>query len=164
MKSNPPPLLVSYDPGLRHSGLSLFTHGTLTHAVLIKSPERSLRGPEAWYQMALAVDSELTRLNATPDVFVTEYPQHYFGKTRNAGDLLELAGVVGAVVGRCWAAKRVGYLPHQWKGNVPADVMLERIESRLAGLEKDAIQKCPKSLRHNILDAVGVGLYCLGRL
>ena len=54
--------------------------------------------------------------------------------------------------------------PADWKGQVPKEVMTERIRRSLTEEERGRIEKCKASLMHNVLDACGIGLYRLGRL
>ena len=159
-----PNVTVSIDPGLRHLGLATFCDETLTYAGLIKNPETTARGPKAWVAMAEVVAREVDdRVLMTHD-FASEVPQVYARGPGDPADLLELAGVVGAVAAVIGAGRATGYLPRVWKGQVPKAVMCRRIEDRLSDDEKDAVEKCPASLRHNVLDAIGIGLYHLGRL
>jgi hypothetical protein len=174
-------ILVSVDPGLRHLGFAVFTDGTLTHAALIKNPVKQDRGPTAWWGMADTVVKawdDLTRragqVVRAPHAYVLEVPQVYrFGKSKgDPDDLIQLAGVGGAVGAALLKLpapfKHVstahGYYPREWKGQTPKEIMLERIEERLTAEEKASIQPCAPSLRHNIIDSVGIGLCHLGRL
>jgi hypothetical protein len=50
--------------------------------------------------------------------------------------------------------------PSEWKGQVPKDVMNERVLKRLSVKEHEALV----SSDHNTLDAVGIGLFHSGRL
>lgn len=161
--------LVSVDPGLRHAGVAAFEKGALVYAALIKNTERKARGPQAWWAMAEEVATTRhagSPIFLIPDVYVVEVPQVYrFGKSKgDPDDLIQLAGVGGAIGARLQALEAHGYYPRQWKGQVPKDVMAARIESYLNAAELSAIAKCAPSLRHNVLDAIGIGLYHLGRM
>ncbi len=103
---------------------------------------------------------------ALPDTFVFEVPQVYRGAARGAdpADLLEIAGVVGAVAGNSPATNRVHFLPRMWKGQVPKDVHNKRVEAALSSAELSNIETRLVTQRHNTLDAVGLGLFFLGRL
>jgi hypothetical protein len=162
-------LVVSLDPGLRHLGLSVFIDGVLRHAILVRNPEKKARDGKAWSAMGQATIDALFAIDAElvfPDVLVSEIPQVYWGRSGggNADDLIQLAGVVGAVAHAIDAKDFVAYRPRQWKGNVPKEAMCKRIESRLSAEELAAIAPCPASLRHNVVDSIGVGLKYLGRL
>jgi hypothetical protein len=166
-------LLVSCDPGIRVAGLAVFRDGALAHAELLRNPAKKARGPEAWWAMAGVARSRVealmlarTELSSEVHEFVVEVPQIYrFGKVRvDPDDLIQLAGVGGAVGSVLRPRAATGYYPRQWKGSVDKQVMVERILSRLSLAEKKALAPCPPSLAHNQVDAVGLGLYHLGRL
>jgi hypothetical protein len=62
-------------------------------------------------------------------------------------------------------ADPVLYTPDEWKGKVPKDTHQPRIWAALTADERallEAVQ--PPSLRNNAVDAVGIGLFHLGRL
>lgn len=162
-------LLVSCDPGLRACGVAVFQDGVLVHAALVKNPVKKARGPEAWWGMADAVRTHIWESDSfrlVPRTYVLEVPQVYrFGKSRtDPDDLIQLAGVGGAVGAVLRPKEAYGYYPRQWKGQVPKEVMVARIEGRLTPEEVKAIQPVAASLRHNVLDGVGLGLHHLGRL
>lgn len=105
------------------------------------------------------------RFDGSATTFVSEYPQVYPGRHGpDPADLIQLAGVVGAVAARIPAREYVGYLPRQWKGNVAKTVFTARIETRLTPEDWQKYEPCPESLKHNVTDAVGLGLHHLGRL
>lgn len=123
-----------------------------------------MRGPEAWLAMAKAVSDHLTVLRPCLDLLVLERQQVYLRGHGNPDDLLELAGVNGAIVAKLDLPKSHAYLPREWKSNIPKSIMLNRIESRLSAEELATIQPCPASLRNNIIDSVGLGLKHVKRL
>lgn len=160
-----PGLVVSVDPGLRHCGVGVFENSRLVRAALVKSPKATERGPGAWYAMAEAVAGWL-KVSGPVAVLVVEIPQIYPGapKTVNAADLIELAGVDGALSFAIPAERFVGYRPREWKGNKSKAEFAKKIEERMAPEEFEAMEPCPKFLRHNCIDAIGIGLKFLGRL
>ena len=149
---------TAVDGGLRGCGCAVFRDGTLQSAWYKPNPARTGRGPKAWNAMAKAF------LGATDHVVVVEYMQIYRGAKQKGdpNDVAEVNGVVGAICGAHESA--TGYLPRQWKGQVPKKIMGKRILSKLSAAEKKCIQKCPASLKHNVVDAIGIGLFHLGRL
>jgi hypothetical protein len=159
-------LLISCDPGLRVLGLAVFYKGDLVHAELVKNPVLKARGPEAWWGMATAARLKLKDGWLAPDMYVVEVPQVYRfgGASTDPDDLIQLAGIGGAVGSIIKPTSARGYYPRQWKGQVPKEIMIKRIETKLASQEVAAIVKCPPSLRHNVVDAIGIGLFHLGRL
>lgn len=155
-------ITAALDPGLRAAGLAIFRYQTLAVGTLVRSPLDKIRDGEAWAAMGRAVAVELS--GWTIDHFVAEIPQVYRGFKADPDDLIQLAGVVGAVAHVVGAPRVTCYRPRQWKKSVPKDVFCARIESRLSLEEVSRIRACPASLRHNVIDAVGLGLVALGRL
>lgn len=159
-------VLVAVDPGLRELGLALFHGQTLVACHLVRSPERTVRGPVAWRAMAKAVVEALG--GPRPEgVVVTEYPQAYRAQHQKGdqADLIELAGAVGAVSYALGAERLVGYLPREWKGQVPKEVHNRRIRSKLTDAELAVLTAIRAgALEHNVVDAIGIGLVHLGRL
>jgi hypothetical protein len=108
--------------------------------------------------------------NVGGDVLVVEEPMVYHGakntKGADAEDLIQLAKVVGA----CATFRgHVTFLkPANWKGQIPKDVCwmrsLKRLSVQEAAVYDAAIRQVGASKRHNVHDAIGLGLYYLGRL
>jgi len=61
-----------------------------------------------------------------------------------------------------YAAKMV--FPATWKGQLKKHVCHARIDLALTPGERKIIPKLAKTYLHNMLDAVGIGLWYLGRL
>ena len=148
---------------MRHCAVAIFTDGKLERAFLVKNPEAKARGPVAWVRMADAVAYQLLKLFGGGCQTLVVEQQQIYRQTRNPADIQELTGVTGALVGRLAAVEYVGYLPRAWKGNVDADAFTARLELRLTPAEKAVIEPCAASLRHNCLDAIGLGKFHLGR-
>jgi hypothetical protein len=102
---------------------------------------------------------------------VIEVPQVYDRRRwrGDPNDLIDVAQTVGAIR---WAARRARAVvlvrPHDWKGSAPKGIVNARVEKliRESDDEADALATCPvaKSKRHDLLDAIGIGLWRLGRL
>jgi hypothetical protein len=158
------------DPGLRLCGVALFEGPTLVRAWLAKNSVKTERGPTAWNSMGDAVLSSWLknspRRGHQLDQLVVEVPQVYFGSRGggNAADLIELAGVVGAVSSSVPVRNRKCFLPREWKGSVPKAVHNKRVLKRLDAEETASLEKVPKSLQHNMVDSIGLGLFYLGRM
>lgn len=159
-------MILCIDPGLRDLGAALFDGAELRRAGLVRSMERTARGPKAWRAMADAVEAWLGHDAQGVVELVCEVPQVYAGAKAvgDPADLLELAGVDGAICGVLQPVELVGLLPRAWKGNVDPDVLTARVEAALTLREHGRIAVCPRSLRHNVLDAVGIGLHRARRL
>jgi hypothetical protein len=105
------------------------------------------------------------------------YPR---GQTKNPNDVLSLAVNAGEWGGlyRQWADVKY-VLPFQWKGSVPKKISHARISAKLSDAEKAVVdtamargRSCAskalgrpiaRSLQHNVLDAVGLGLFTVSR-
>lgn len=154
-------ILGALDPGLRTCGYSIWDEGQLQWAGLVVSPERQERGPKAWLAMARAV------LDTYPlglDHLVVELQQIYpGGYGPPPDDLMQLTGVVGCVVGlyegRCGLVE--GYYPRQWSGGTPKDIRQARLlePGVLSAEEWERVEPCAKSLYHNVLDSIDLGLW-----
>ncbi len=155
--------MLAIDPGLRACGCAYFVDGRLSRAELVKNPEKKARGPGAHHQMANAVGQWIFTLRpSTRIALVLEYPRIYPKASQQKGDpndLLELAGVDGALVSWIIPDTVQHYFPAEWKGQVPKPIMLERIRAKLTSIERGNCY----SQDHNTFDGIGIGLYFLGR-
>lgn len=161
---------LAVDPGLRACGCSLFEGNTLYRAWLAKSPVRQDRGPKAWFKMAETVLHDFVRMAPSRGRIlhrlVLEVPQVYWGRNKGgrASDLIELAGVVGSVASSVPVLERVHYLPREWKGQVPKEVHNDRVLKKLRSEERARVINSPPSVMHNVVDSIGLGFKCLGRM
>jgi len=156
--------MICIDPGLRGCGVAYFNAASkqLVRAEYVKNPITEGRGPKAHCSMARAI-ADQTFLSHD---IVLEFPRIYPGvRGEDMNDLLDLAGVDGAIAALlCSATHTIRHLfPSDWKGQVPKAKMNARVLKQLSLLERDNIVTAG-SKDHNTLDAVGIGLYVLGRL
>lgn len=83
-------------------------------------------------------------------------------------DIMHLYGAVVAIAQVCsHYFVRVEFVePRAWKGNVPKDIFGKRIESKLHPKESKLVllDRFPKTKRHDVVDAIGIGLWFNGRL
>ena len=154
--------LIALDPGLRGCGLAYFdARGRLVHADYVRNPYKTETGPRAWKGFDLAPVFDDTCWN-----FISEVPQVYrAGASKgDPDDLIQLAGVVGVWTARIAAEAYFGVKPREWKGQVPKDVHHARLVKTLTPEEMAMVERAaPPSLRHNVLDAVGIGRYFFDR-
>ena len=153
--------MITIDPGLNGCGVANWlgrNGGELVHAFYIERIEGSTSKA---FRMAWTLCS---CLHVTPvERVIIERPRIYTKMKGDPADILNLLEVGATLQGML--GRPVEWIePHQWKGSVDADVMTERIRSRLTKEELGGIESCPASLMHNVLDAVGIGLAVLGRL
>lgn len=164
-------MIISIDPGLHACGLAIFHEKTkqLVHAELVKNVT-SKDLAELIFHMGWRVQNALedTGLEGLGHIYVIELPQVYRGSLQKGdpNDLVALGAVVGSILALCETDRpRVLYKPREWKGQVPKDIMVKRIISKLSDDEKArAVLPRAKSLSHNVWDAVGIGLFYLKRL
>ena len=157
---------VAVDPGLRGCGVAMFDDGVLMSAWYEKNPELTGDGMEAILAMAMAVR------HAAADEVVVEFPHVYAGSKSKGDphDLLVLAAIDGAIgafatipLGGRDGAKVRHVFPSEWKGQLDKDACWHRVEGRLQEFEKRIIHWPCASLRHNVQDALGIGLFAVGR-
>lgn len=158
-------LVVGIDPGLRGCGVAILINRTVVAAKYVKNECREERGPKAWVSMASAVssfvDAHLAH-NKGPLALVQEVMKVYPKQKGDAADLLELNGVNGAIAALVPANTYQAYFARDWKGQVPKEIHNSRIEAKLQTAEAAVIDSI-QSLRHNVLDAIGIGFYYVGR-
>ncbi len=170
--------MVSIDPGLRGIGVACWVNGELMSAEYIENTEATVRGAPAWLAMGEAARLQLVVSEVLPvSAFelVIEGQQIYAPNTRrkdltryswvNPNDLLEVAGAAGAVMSAIQPASVVTYLPREWthgEAKPERHAQLEAdLEARGHGEYERIIFPRLKGLRHNVLDAVALGLFHL---
>ncbi len=160
--------LLSLDPGIRGCGAALFEDGRLVACDYVKNPVKKGDDFEAMLKMARQVAGWVSDKGLSISFYeaVIEHPRIYtVSKSKgDNNDLLPLVGVGCAVATFATSATRV--FPHEWKGQVPKDVCHQRIRSRLDMDETNVLNDAcarAKSLAHNTLDAVGIGLHHVDR-
>lgn len=166
---------IAVDPGLRGCGCAIFA-GTglsgayeLHRAGYVEGRYDTQRGPEVWRWMASHVMSWAHAFESIPaggvvQTLVAEVPEVYAGMPKtDSNDLIDLAGVVGAIAGAFQVPTHF-YLPRQWKGQLPKSTGVLRALAHLTEKERSRVELArKKSLDHNTADAVGIGLFHIGR-
>lgn len=174
--------MLSIDPGLNHVGWALWRREKLEAAGLARVPTGTKREPlmtrvrtvsaALAHEVFSAIDAlalpEAPRSPAFPEAavrdVVVEVPQVYRA-ARSKGDpndLIAIALVVSSVTTHFRSAAWLGVRPQEWKGTVNGDVMAERIRAQCSITELGYfVSKVPKSLQHNVLDAIGLGRWWL---
>ena len=125
-------------------------NGTLHRTLLVKQKDGDP------FKLARKIISKTVE-KSLPNVFFVEDPQFYPKDRAPHGDLKSLKRVLHALEsegGRpIWKVK-----PGAWKGQVPKDVHQTRISTFLTSEEGGLVLE-----DHNVWDAVGLGLFALGR-
>ena len=143
--------LLSVDPGTKAVGWALWKGETLARCDVS-------RGEKWWLTLASLPE-------VRPDVLYIEDQQIYSTSKINAHSLLAVARVTGAIIYHYKAPSTVLVLPRVWKGQVPKKICSERTLNRLNEAEMQAVNsyKQARYLEHNMVDAIGIGLWALGR-
>ena len=166
--------LIAIDPGVHSMAIAVFEEGgTLQDAW---NENRALHPEdtysfneivEHWGSPHLRLVNRLQSLVGMRPGIVGERQVVYPGarglKT-NPNDLLDLAMCSGAFYGALCVEMRSNLTlvePAEWKAQVPKDITRERIEKLLMGKELNVIKKGGEM--HNVYDAIGIGLFALGR-
>lgn len=150
-------LLAAIDPGKHHTALALFDRDTREY----------YRG---WLIPTGAYPDGLKHLAGEVETVVMELPQVYPGaRSNDPNDLISIAyagGVVSGYFGPYVARETLS--PNAWKGQVPKGVTESRVCGILAQFELDRLVRdlgpISESLRHNLFDAIGLGLVACGRV
>lgn len=156
-------MLLSIDPGLNRVGWALWEDAKLLAAGLARAPTKAkalttLSRVRVVTQAVVDAVKEATG-GTSPDVVLVEFPQIYrVGVSRaDPSDLVSIALVAAAVAASYPLAVWDGVKPRGWKGTLDGYLMASRIDKSLTPSERAVVGKCPASLRHNVLDAIGLG-------
>lgn len=148
-------MLCAIDPGTEQAGLAIFREGVLVDAHLVVEAGLTKE------QRAWRVATKLGKLLVPGAELVVEYPQIYAKASQvDPDDILALTLVVGGVLSLHGGGELVR--PAAWKGQVPKKVMVNRILKNLSEEEQKILKKVKDN--HNVVDAVGVGLWKTKRL
>lgn len=151
--------LLAIDPGAHSLGWASFQDGLLMSA--------------GWAgdQTPSAI-ARLKPFQRPTDLIVVEVPQVYVARSgAPPGDLVDVAVMAGLVIGLA-VSKGAEIVqtprPAEWKGQVPKAVLHSRLWSLLSAVEEASLRAdlsaVATSKRHNVLDAVGIGLWALRRM
>lgn len=157
-------LVLSIDPGTRGCGCAWWVGEDLLCAryVLGASGGRET-GPAEWMATVRAVEkasaSALDGLR--PEVVVVERMQVYTRGKGDPRDLLALSAIGGGLFRAFGEAEPVGPLPREWKGQVPREVMGNRVEQKVRdrGWWARVAEPTRKTQLNDVMHAVGLGLW-----
>ena len=157
--------LLAIDPGINCSGWAVFQDNILTQA----SYSAPSKGDFETRLQHLVRASRRDCMFDHFDRLIIEMPQAYRGdRSVPPEDLIKLGIVAGYWAGYVETGAIEFVLPRTWKGQVPKLVMCHRILSRLQPEEMQRIALPDQLTEHtratNMVDAIGIGLWALGRL
>lgn len=140
--------LLTIDPGLRnHLGWSYW-----------------------WDRRLILAGVDTPTFQYRVDHVLMELPQVYPGlRAKDPNDLISIATDAGLRIGRFRPEASVQFVkPRGWKGTIAKDVFTRRIVKVAASIGpargvdlRAALAAVPSELRHNAIDAVGLGLWKL---
>lgn len=145
--------LLAIDPGAC-TGWAWFQGGELLRAGVCNADERPTMNVQPW----APID--------TPDLLIIEWPNAH--ETRNASpgkvqDLFRMCIRAGRLEERADALSVRYVMPSDWKGQILKEETMRRVLARLSTEEKARLPNLPKTKAHNMFDAIGIGLFELGR-
>jgi len=146
--------LIAFDPGAHTAAWATFDGGLLMRCGIEQEP------------LGRALGQRFASIAAR---VVIELPQVYQQRAwrGDPNDLIAVAVTVGRIMQTFegTAGETSVVLPHTWKGNVPKAIMGERILGRLDHEERSVLErlKLPATIKHNVIDAIGLGLWALAR-
>lgn len=163
--------LLAIDPSIVTSGVAVFRSGLLTYCTLADC--RFLRADSLYSRVAAMADEiwYVAGMYGATEV-VCELPQIYTASTSKKNDtalipIFLLTGFLMCCADGTPVSDFKTVQPRQWKGQQPKEVTRHRVLQRLSQAEKEALDlgliRVPKSLQHNVFDAVGIGLHSVGR-
>lgn len=146
---------MSIDPGLQGTGWALWHERTAIAAGIVRARVQGTVPLRAW-DIALQIQS----LTVTHSASFTacEWPRLMSEVTARRGDLVKLTFVVGVL---CGATAPLPFLQVEvaaWKGQLSKAITEKRIRRFLGD---DTCEKL--KLKSHMWDAVGIGLYLIGR-
>jgi len=149
--------MICIDPG-KDCGVAVFDNGELTDCFLWDGKNGACDDQGIPIRLPVPMRAE--------DVVVED--QVVYPRTKNPQSIVELAKQAGRVA-QIFGWETVQWVqPRAWKGTVDGDLMTVRILQQLDEEERRvyfaATDKLPEGVRHNVADAVGLGLWKLGRL
>lgn len=142
--------LLSIDPG-RDTGWAFWVDGYLTECGLTSVEADNCRAKYLFPWV---------------DETIIELPQVYRAAQSKGdpNDLIKVAVEVGQWKERAKKARCTLVHPAEWKKQVPKDIHHNRVMECLYTYERGKIPPLPKTKAHNVLDAIGLGLWYLKRM
>ncbi len=184
-----PNTTLSIDPGasypgrktgdlIPYAGVGKFQWGTLCWVGLVKCPVQvdkktvaPFARPSRLVQTVCAKASVARtdkHLGEPLSMLAVENPVIYAKSKARPSDIMALKGIYGAFMGGIDAEFYSGPTPGEWKANIDPEIMCERILKVLNSYERDILVDAQKrgeqGLSHHVIDAVGIGLFALGRM
>lgn len=139
---------VACDPATRYTGLAFFAGTQLAAVDLVRAASTD----------AMLHEVGLRLIAARPEFAIAEVPRVYKDGEADPNDLVRVSLIAGAVLGM--APRRKIVYPSEWKGQLDKKVVEKRVRHMLSPAELSLI---PEHARHDVWEAVGIGLWYLKR-
>ena len=148
--------LLCIDTGFRYAPCALFENGSLKTAFCLKLTDNEVPKYNLFAEKLMELLPDFKQKRA-----IIEYPV-FRKSTQNPESIIKLSCAVGAYTSILQTAGfDVRWVkPSTWKGTVPKHIFTKRILARLSSEEKALFN----NKDHNIVDAVGIGLWSCRRL
>jgi hypothetical protein len=148
--------ITAADPGKRYAGGAHFQGGALIAGRLFKAQSKSQARGVVEIGTAMSLEYPDT------DTVYVEKPtiRRQVRQPGDPNDVADLNLTNGAILMAFPQARHETVLVNVWKGSVPKEIMNRRVLERLTAEELSRLT----TKNHNVLDAVGIGLWALGRL
>ena len=161
--------MLSVDPGLRGCGCAFWREDKQSIWALDSAffvPGVSGRGPAVWASISINMREKISEKSEKLDILAVEVMKVYKQGKARPEDLLEVQGVAGAVVGGFHTAKMYGFLPGEWKGQVPKAVLAARVEKKLRARGWWDLVEVPrnKAYLNDVCHGVGIGFWAIERV
>lgn len=163
--------IVSWDPGLRQSGIALWEDGKLTDCDVLDTGREAneSQGEEAWVEQYCEVMEWLD--GESVEVFVFEQMQTRKSKPGAHSNLIELSIISGMIAGALrelnTCHETIAVPANTWtKGRgkeVNAKVGRRLLDNDELRALRNGLSRAPKKNHKEIFDAVGIGLFHLRR-
>lgn len=158
------------DPGKLHAAAALFASRRLLDARLFRASTKDAAAASADIAEQIFEWQADLRPTAPLAVVACERPSIWTqgGSRGNPNDVLDLMATNGAIMHAVYADRRKYITTNDWKGQVPKPkkkgdlyIIEHRVMKRLSPEEVSMLGDNPD---HNVIDAVGIGLWDLKRL
>jgi hypothetical protein len=143
-------ILYTCDPSTKATGLALFHDRRLVSVQLFEA--KGVHGMlEQIARLTVPREAEL----------LIEAPGFYRFDRAKPENVAKIHQIVGAVRAHFTTSRTV--TPVQWNRGVPKNIAHPRIKALLSRVELAMVESIREAVRHNVYDAVGLGLWLHGR-
>jgi len=165
--------ILAVDPGYSFysgAGWSFFEDGKLKYCGAVKPFAPGCTSLKSIFEVLQKISKtweDIKGFSIKPSILCLESPvtyQHY-AKNINTNVLGEIHYLNGMLTERFQPEEVLRVTPSQWKGNKPKEEHHIEIIKSLDSYSKKKLEDClstiPKKQHHNVIDAVGLGLYAI---